>query len=100
MSETQTVTAKCGCKVEVFVKTEAHHFFDHVSSVEITEPCEAHGATPEEPVETDPTAGMTFNEKLDYWGDRVRDSRSPKQLNEARAEYNRLIDSLHPARAT
>jgi hypothetical protein len=43
---------------------------------------------------TDPTSGMTPLQKLDYWGDKVRDSRSPKQLEEARVEYNKIVESL------
>lgn len=46
---------------------------------------------------TDPTESMGYLEKIEYWGDKVRDSRSPKQFEIARQEYNKLIDGLHGA---
>jgi hypothetical protein len=40
----------------------------------------------------DPTEGMSFWDKLEYWGDKLANSRSPKQFEEARVKYNELVD--------
>jgi hypothetical protein len=42
----------------------------------------------------DPTDGMTYLEKIEYWGGKVATSRSPKQFDEARRKYNELVSDF------
>ncbi len=100
MSETQTVTAECGCRVKVYVKTEMHHFFDRVSGVEIIKPCDTHGLAEQEVVDVDPTEGMSPKERMSYWAERLMNPKSAEEFEHARAKHNELVDSLHPARVT